>query len=583
LKKCKFKTTAIRLDICQTGNSGYYEIDAIQLIGKTSSSGDDETEFAPYQFQKPLDEGFLSDIIVEVGSQDFHLHKCILSQNNLCKDIKEKTKVKLDIFTAESFKPIKTLLYKGFLSGESDDAVMEEIFGKVPAGDVVDLIFTLRDNHLEDIEKMVHHRLNSLIEQKTVLEVLSRMEEYIRKSSGKRFDQTDPIKKMCFECFADLYSKWPVSKEFNNQFFKLDDDLQVELLTSAVMDGEAEEAIYSTDEEDEEEEEEIEKKEKEEVSMEDDMGFDLFGSGPPPPPKGTGVTEKIKLDDEIKPEEDVEAPKSALQRHLEKIMTSGEYSDFVLKSKDGKSYKLHKLLFVGDSPYFHQLFKDSTVHEVILEYPSSIVDFFVQWTYTRLIKVKKEIQKELVDLAKKYEVKLLVDALEGNIEAPVKSIPKGFNFGWVLWTGSNGTTINKETVTRTGGNGLDRCFGDSPLQEPVHYFEVELVVMPNGIETYIGITNNLSNTSSRKNISVQMAGSYKNLCNGKNSFWKQGDTVGVYCDFKEGKVYFLKNGEPTGISGKMNKNSTYFAVCHFNYSGDQYKLKFPKTLPKNWK
>ena len=568
------------MDICQTGNAGYYEIDAIQLTGKLQSQLEGETEFAPYQFSKSLESGILSDITVEVGGQDFKLHKCILSQNDLCGDLKEKTKVKIESFTAESFKPIKSLLYKGFMSENADEELMDEIFGKVPAGDVVDLIFILRDHKLEAVEKMVHHRLDSLIEEKTVLQVLSRMEEYIRKNTGFRFESDDPIKKMCFTCFSDLYEQWPISKEFNNEFEKLDKDLQIELLTSSGdNDVENEPIIDSSDEESESDEELQEKCLFDDTTDEDD--YDLFGDVPKKPKKVEKKEEKVTKQEG---EEEEEEERSALQIHLQNPLKSGEFSDFTMKTKDGKSFKLHKFLFVGDSPYFHQLLLDEKKNEISVDFSSDVIEYFLEWTYVRIIKIKKpEMIKSLIELSKEFDVKLLRDALEGNIEAPSKPIKLEFKFGWQLWNGSSGTTINKELVTRSGANGLDRVFGNSPLIPPVHYFEIEIVSMPNGLETFIGITNNLSNSSSRKNITVQMAGSYKNMCTGKNTYWKQGDTVGIYCDFDEGKVYFLKNGKPAGISGKLNKNSTYYAVCHFNYSGDKYKLKFPKTIPKLYK
>eukprot|EP01080_Neovahlkampfia_damariscottae_P006952 gene6952-11114_t len=594
LKKCKFKTNEIRLDICQTGNSGYYEIDAVQLTGKLRASFEGETEFAPYQFSKPLEQGILSDVTLEVGGQDFKLHKCILSQNDLCGDLTEKTRVKINAFTAESFKPIKSLLYKGFLAEDVDDELMDDIFGKVPASDVVDLIFTLRDHKLDDVEKMVHYRLDSLIEEKSVLQVLSRMEEYIRKNTGHRFETEDPIKKMCFQCFSELYDKWPISKEFNQQFQKLDEDLQIELLTSSGDNDDDNEPLPDSSDDEEEEDDEISSlssgslySDDEDFSDEDDLFGDDFSDeddlfAPKTKSSKPKKVEKIKVEKDQKEEEEKE--KSTLQTHLQDILKTGKFSDFVMKTKDGKSFKLHKFLFVGDSPYFHQLFLDSKINEIQVDESSDLIELFIEWTYVRIIKVTKpEVVKSLIAIAEKYDVKLLKDALEGNIEAPPKPIKIEYKFGWQLWNGSSGTTINKELVTRSGGNGLDRVFGDQPLQAPVHYFEVELVSMPSGLETFIGVTNNLSNSSSRKNITVQMAGSYKNMCTGKNTFWKQGDTVGVYCDFNEGKVYFLKNGKPAGISGKMNKSATYYAVCHFNYSGDKYKLKFPKTVPKSYK
>lgn len=447
------------------------------------------------------------------------------------------------------FLPIINLMYRNYYLDEIEEQFLKEVFGNIQAEDLVDLVFMLKKYHLDSLSDVMNTKLKNTISETTVLDIMTKIDKHTRENHSQRFDMKNHVKRLCFDFFNDYMKKNGSfqTEEFFTKFENLDLDLKIELLSSYKEDGPKKDEDYWTQSEDEEEEEKVEEKKE--------------------------VKEEIV-------EEEEEEPMS-LKKHLCNLYSKGDFTDLTLISNEDEKFKVHKLLFASESPLLKDLLFEG-LDTIKMDFPSSTVKLFIQWAYERIIKSPKDKEKELlVSLVKKYDVKGLDDALSGNVVS-TQPVKKEFKFGWVLWNGSNGTTISEDklTVTRTGSANLDRVFGSKLLVKPKHYFEVKLEKMSNGTETYIGITDNLSNTSSRKNISVQMAGTYKNLCQGDTVSWKEGDKVGVLIDYDNSICKFYKNGQFINISGSINPSKSYYAVCHFKFKNDKYTLDFPKA-PKD--
>jgi hypothetical protein len=117
-------------------------------------------------------------------------------------------------------------------------------------------------------------------------------------------------------------------------------------------------------------------------------------------------------------------------------------------------------------------------------------------------------------------------------------------------------------------------FSSIPFDDSKSYMEVEILKLPKGgEEVFIGITKNLKQKSSKNNITVHLAGKFKNNVEGPNISFSEGDTIGILVDHKKLLSTFYKNGEECGIKGKLKGNQTYYFVVHFFNEGDSFKIK----------
>jgi hypothetical protein len=166
---------------------------------------------------------------------------------------------------------------------------------------------------------------------------------------------------------------------------------------------------------------------------------------------------------------------------------------------------------------------------------------------------------------------------ETETEEEEEMIPKFTS--WKLFSGSK-ATISKDGMKLIQGNSdaLDRSFGDLPMKKPgKYYFEILLKKLSKGSgETYVGITSDLKNTSSKKNITMQLGGTFRNNCTGNCKFLVQGDTIGVLVDFSMYVVKFFTNGQYNGVSGSLQTSLTYYAVCHYSFANDEYIISSPE-------
>jgi hypothetical protein len=133
-------------------------------------------------------------------------------------------------------------------------------------------------------------------------------------------------------------------------------------------------------------------------------------------------------------------------------------------------------------------------------------------------------------------------------------------------------------LTQGNSDALDRAFGDLPMKKPgKYYFEILMKKLPKGSgETFVGVTSDLKNTSSKNNITMQLGGTFRNHCNGNCKFLVEGDTIGVLVDFSMYVVKFFTNGQYNGVSGSLQSSLTYYAVCHYSFANDEYVISSPE-------
>ena len=204
--------------------------------------------------------------------------------------------------------------------------------------------------------------------------------------------------------------------------------------------------------------------------------------------------------------------------------------------------------------------------ETAKEFLSKEIEFYKLKEYFKSIKPlvsKKFIEDEIKEIEK---------------DEPEELTSKIFGFGWKLYPGSQ-SIISKDglTLTQVNLDQFDRSLGDKPMKSPgKYYFEIKLQTSLQGTsETFIGITDNTKNKSSRNNITMQLGGKFRNNCAGNCKVLSQGDSVGVLVDFTMNVVKFFTNGQYNGVSGFVQKNQIYYAICHYKFAGDQFVLSFP--------
>ena len=131
-------------------------------------------------------------------------------------------------------------------------------------------------------------------------------------------------------------------------------------------------------------------------------------------------------------------------------------------------------------------------------------------------------------------------------------------------------------------------FCDKPFLEPRSFIEIEILKLPNGgAETFIGITKNLKQKSSKNNITLHLQSKYKNNTflkeeeekkNDEEITFKEGDRIGIMVNYKDLLCSFFKNGKECGIMGKLKENQIYFLVIHFFEKDEEYKFVNSKVF-----
>jgi len=346
LKKVKFKTNTIRLDMDCNGSFGFYEIDAVKLIGNPRGFlGEDFLDIVDFKLHDFIPEGkdssfpdIVSDVIVQVEGQKFPLHKCILSQcPALFGDLTKTDFVELPQgFSSNCFHHFLRILYRNFIFSDPDDVLLVSMFHDLSPIEIVHLVLCLsKFKGLEQYESLVNARLEKVIDEHSVLPVFCYIDESLRKETHKRFIHSNPIKKLCFEEFRKVHSKFPeYSEEFQGQLDALDPDLKIELLTATNEDEEALQQMISCSSD---EDDELRKNIKTNQQDTDATADDLLDLNSPSSPTRDSVrlseTNNLKDDSKKKQEDTTKKPEvcriiSASYGHQDAIKTLDVTAEF---------------------------------------------------------------------------------------------------------------------------------------------------------------------------------------------------------------------------------------------------------------
>lgn len=166
----------------------------------------------------------LSDVTLLIGDEKIPGHKSILSQAKYFRDnLKPETK-ELDLRQWDFNLMIRALKY---------------IYGRplsCSGTELTSLIYLSREIDLPDLEIHCVNQLEDL-NAENILDVLSKSEEYIRKTKGLRFYGNDFLKALCLEWYQKNLDKFD-TKESYDKIQKLDKDLLIEMIVLPTLEKE---------------------------------------------------------------------------------------------------------------------------------------------------------------------------------------------------------------------------------------------------------------------------------------------------------------------------------------------------------
>lgn len=333
-----------------------------------------------------LSNPIFSDVIVKLDSKEIKTHKFILVQLQYFED-----KIQDDVITLD-------LPYGGF------QRVLNFLYGKfepIPEEKLVEMYIVANTIKEPFMLRRVLSRIEG-IQKKNIIPFYTLLKKYYQYSSNE-------LKDKVMNEFLLNYSLFVSEKQYYDQFMKLSNEEQIELLVHSEIKEEEEEKekTESDDEDKKKEKEEVEEEEKEEV---------------------------IKL--------------PQYGRFLPDLY------DILLISKDDKAFQAHKAALGIQSKKLYEMVKD--VSELKLDLDSSLIEKLLSFTYNNsqlspedlklldeafgILQHTEEEKKKLDDekLKSKKEIENLKDELSSQkFEWDTKSSAFG---------SSQHTLINKKTI-----------------------------------------------------------------------------------------------------------------------------------------
>eukprot|EP01080_Neovahlkampfia_damariscottae_P000158 gene158-4404_t len=489
LKKVDFKTNKFRLEIDQTGSKSWYEIDAIKLTGKKT-----KFEYLPstktFNLCQYINDSRTSDIEVELDSKkNYKLHKLLL--NHLGLNIENKERIYISKLSDTAFDTILNLLYSNFSFEQIEDAsFLKKYFELCQVEDIIDMSLFISKCSNIYIEESISNKLQNYLTKEYVLDLLSSIENSIREEKKIRFDQENSIKKMCLNYFQNIENKQFENEIIFKKFNKLDDDLKMELICLPDLDDEM---------------------------------IDLNQSN------SSSFKNRIESD--------------SLEFYLKSFYPKNDkkYSDGKLISKEGDEFLVHKLLLMADSSYFNQEF--SKHKDLIVNLDSKSIQIYLEWIYCRNESLLKN--EKILEIATEFNDSRLLSSIKGE-SFEKKKIFSSKSLSWIGYSGSNnGIEISKDGLNAKKLNSsFDRMFCEKPFLQPRSFIEIEIIKLPKGgIETFIGITKNLKQKSSKNNITLHLQSKYKNNLIGNDVIFQEGDKIGIMVNYRDKICSFYKNGK----------------------------------------
>ena len=104
-------------------------------------------------------------------------------------------------------------------------------------------------------------------------------------------------------------------------------------------------------------------------------------------------------------------PEEDVSNDLSSFLKSEEFSDLIIKSKDMKIFKVHKMLLFARSPYFRAALinnmKEKQENIIYLPENDNLVEELINYIYTGKVKNIESSAKELFIAADKYQLEKL--------------------------------------------------------------------------------------------------------------------------------------------------------------------------------
>ncbi|KAF6211492.1 hypothetical protein GE061_012004 [Apolygus lucorum] len=125
------------------------------------------------------------------------------------------------------------------------------------------------------------------------------------------------------------------------------------------------------------------------------------GRTPPGTSSGTEIERSAKNDEEF----------ANVLAKFSEFRQIDQFCDGVIVSADGKTYRIHRVLFASNSDYFRATFGSPlTTNESVvrLEFPSSVVDVIVEFCYTRSCSITEQNVQQLLPAADQIGIISLV-------------------------------------------------------------------------------------------------------------------------------------------------------------------------------